>query len=58
MTTDDQYQYQSGYKYPYYFDAVISEAIKKYGLSETEIMNGGYKIYTSLNQNYQKRIAS
>ncbi|MCI1920285.1 MAG: PBP1A family penicillin-binding protein [Liquorilactobacillus nagelii] len=56
MTTDDQYQYQSGYKYPYYFDAVISEAIKKYGLSETEIMNGGYKIYTSLNQNYQKEL--
>jgi penicillin-binding protein 2A len=56
MVTDDQYHYQSGYKYPYYFDAVINEAIKKYGLSETEIMNGGYKIYTALNQNYQKQL--
>ncbi|WP_010580108.1 PBP1A family penicillin-binding protein [Liquorilactobacillus vini] len=53
MTTKDRYHYQSGYKYPYYFDAVISEAINKYGLTESEIMNGGYKIYTSLNQNYQ-----
>ena len=53
MVTKDHYEYQSGYKYPYYFDAVIEEAIKKYGLTESEIMNGGYKIYTALNQSYQ-----
>lgn len=41
------------YAYPYYFDAVINEAIDKYGLSEEDIMNGNYKIYTNLNQNYQ-----
>ncbi|MDC7952373.1 PBP1A family penicillin-binding protein [Liquorilactobacillus mali] len=56
MTVHDNYQYESGYKYPYYFDAVISEAISRYGLSETEIMNGGYKIYTSLNQTYQTKM--
>ncbi|WP_415602864.1 PBP1A family penicillin-binding protein [Liquorilactobacillus hordei] len=56
MTVHDNYQYESGYKYPYYFDAVINEAISKYGLSETEIMNGGYKIYTSLNQTYQTKM--
>ena len=53
MTTNDSYQYTSSYRYPYYFDAVINEAMNRYGLSETDIMNRGYKIYTSLNQNYQ-----
>ncbi|MGL4698190.1 MAG: transglycosylase domain-containing protein [Apilactobacillus waqarii] len=47
------YQYKDGYKYPYYFDAVIDEAINKYGLSESDIMNRGYKIYTTLNQDQQ-----
>ena len=43
----DDYQYGS------YFDAVIQEAEKKYGLSENDIVNNGYKIYTELDQNYQ-----
>lgn len=54
MVTHDTYEYHSGYNYPYYFDAVISEAINRYGLTEKDIMNGGYKIYTSLNQKQQK----
>lgn len=41
------------YKYPYYFDAVISEAIEVSGLKDEEISNGGYKIYTALDQQYQ-----
>ncbi|WP_334115494.1 PBP1A family penicillin-binding protein [Ligilactobacillus sp.] len=53
MITSDNYQYDSGYRYPYFFDAVIDEAIRKYGLSEEDIMNRGYKIYTTLDQNYQ-----
>lgn len=53
MITSDNYQYDSGYRYPYFFDAVIDEVIKKYGLSEEDIMNRGYKIYTTLDQNYQ-----
>lgn len=56
MVTKDTYVYNSGYKYPYYFDAVISEAIEQYGLSESDIMNRGYKIYTTLNQNYQTKM--
>lgn len=56
MITDDNYKYTSGYKYPYYFDAVISEAINEYGLSESDIMNRGYKIYTELDQNYQAQM--
>ena len=44
------------YAYPYYFDAVINEAIHKYGLSEEDIMNGNYKIYTNLNQTYQTEL--
>ncbi|MBU5308900.1 PBP1A family penicillin-binding protein [Ligilactobacillus saerimneri] len=56
MTTSDRYEYKSGYRYPYFFDAVINEAIKKYGLSESEVMNGGYKIYTTLDQTYQQKM--
>lgn len=41
------------YKYPSYFDAVINEAISVYGISEKDIVNNGYKIYTELDQNYQ-----
>ncbi len=54
MNLVDTYKATRGYKYPYYFDAVISEAISKYGLSENEIMSKGLKIYTTLDQNYQK----
>ena len=41
------------YRYPSYFDAVINEAINNYGLTEEEIVNNGYRIYTELDQNYQ-----
>lgn len=41
------------YAYPSYFDAVIDEAIHTYGISENDIVNNGYKIYTELDQNYQ-----
>ncbi|MFI3728770.1 PBP1A family penicillin-binding protein [Vagococcus fluvialis] len=41
------------YKYPYYFDAVIKEATEVANLKDEEISNGGYKIYTALDQQYQ-----
>ncbi|MFU2164496.1 penicillin-binding protein PBP2A [Streptococcus pluranimalium] len=41
------------YQYPSYFDAVIQEAIQQYGLTEDDIVNKGYKIYTELDQSYQ-----
>ncbi|WP_057768797.1 PBP1A family penicillin-binding protein [Lactobacillus selangorensis] len=53
LVVKNTYTQGDGYKYPYYFDAVINEAISRYGLTEEEIMNKGYKIYTSLNQTYQ-----
>lgn len=43
----------SKYAYPSYFDAVINEAISRYGLKESDIVNNGYRIYTELDQNYQ-----
>lgn len=54
IVTRDTYVRKDGYKYPYYFDAVIDEAISKYGMTESEIMNRGYRIYTNLNQSQQK----
>lgn len=54
LTVSNGYHSDDGYRYPYYFDAVISEAISQYGLSEKEVMNDGYRIYTRLDQGQQK----
>ena len=43
----------SDYRYPSYFDAAVNEAVSKYNLTEEEIVNNGYRIYTELDQNYQ-----
>ncbi|WNS73490.1 PBP1A family penicillin-binding protein [Bacillus sp. DTU_2020_1000418_1_SI_GHA_SEK_038] len=40
-------------KYPYYVDAVLDEAIQKYGLTQEEIFTRGYRIYTEMDQNLQ-----
>ena len=53
LTLNDTYHGKDGYKYPYFFDAVVNEAISKYGLKEEDVMNKGLKIYTTLNQDYQ-----
>ncbi|WP_071394693.1 transglycosylase domain-containing protein [Bacillus tuaregi] len=49
---DDQYKG----KYPYYIDYIIEEAIKKYGLTEKEVLSGGLHIYTELNPEIQKNL--
>jgi len=41
-------------QYPYYTDLVIREAIETYGLSENDVLHGGLRIYTTLNQSMQK----
>lgn len=40
-------------KYPYYVDAVLNEAINRYGLTQDEILTRGYRIYTEMDQNIQ-----
>ncbi|WP_456276855.1 transglycosylase domain-containing protein [Bacillus sp. AK128] len=37
-------------QYPYYSDAVIDEAITRYGLTQEEILTRGYRIYTEMDQ--------
>lgn len=56
LVLNDTYSSEDGYKYPYFFDSVITEAISKYGLTEEEVMNKGLKIYTTLDQNYQSQM--
>ncbi|RMC49126.1 PBP1A family penicillin-binding protein [Lactobacillus sp. ESL0228] len=56
LTLKDTYHNKDGYRYPYFFDAVIDEAISRYGLKEEDVMNKGLKIYTTLNQNYQDQL--
>lgn len=55
LTINDTYVPEHDtYKYPYYFDAVIDEAVNVTKLKDEDISNGGYKIYTSLDQLYQQ----
>lgn len=42
--------------YPYYVDAVLDEAINKYGLTQEEILTRGYQIYTEMDQNLQSSL--
>ncbi len=56
VTIVNGYQQQSGYRYPSYFDAVIGEAESRYHLSEADILNKGYTIYTTLNQEIQSQM--
>lgn len=46
----------SNYNYPYFFDDVINEAISKYDLKEDDILNDGYKIYTTMDQTDQTNL--
>ena len=43
-------------KFPYYVDAVINEAINRYGLTQDEILTKGYEIYTEMDQNLQSSL--
>ncbi len=52
----DRYNSENGYRYPYYFDAVINEAVNKYDFEEEDLLNKGYTIYTSLNQTHQQQM--
>lgn len=56
LTLNNTFKYKDGYRYPYFFDAVVDEAISRYGLKEEDVMNKGLKIYTTLNQNYQQAL--
>ena len=56
LTLKNTFKNKDGYRYPYFFDAVVDEAISKYGLTEEQVMNKGLKIYTTLNQNYQSKM--
>ncbi len=54
LTLKDTFTQENGYRYPYFFDAVIDEAIERYGLTEEDVMNKGLKIYTTLDQPQQQ----
>lgn len=40
-------------KYPYYVDQVLDEAIHNYGLTQDDLLTGGYKIFTELDPTMQ-----
>ncbi len=56
LALSDGYNFEDTYRYPSYFDAVITEATDRYGFEESEILNGGYTIYTTLNQSQQQQM--
>ncbi|MFD1441957.1 PBP1A family penicillin-binding protein [Lacticaseibacillus hegangensis] len=56
LTLKDTYTADNQQKYPYFFDSVIEEAYKQDGISQDDIVNKGYRIYTTLNPTYQNRM--
>ncbi|MGX6961553.1 transglycosylase domain-containing protein [Vagococcus xieshaowenii] len=51
---DNYNETTNGYRYPYYFDAVLNEVEAKTKISAEDLQKKGYKVYTYLNQNYQQ----
>ena len=51
----DTFSTANSQKYPSYFDSVIEEA-RSEGISVDDILNKGYKIYTNLDQTYQRNL--
>ncbi|MGG1677280.1 transglycosylase domain-containing protein [Neobacillus sp. NRS-1170] len=45
-------------KFPYYVDQVLDEAIHQYGLSQDDLLTGGYQIYTELDPHMQSVMES
>lgn len=56
LTLVNNYQQSDEYRYPYFFDAVLDEAYNKYDIKEEDILNKGYKIYTTLDQTIQSQM--
>ena len=52
--SDNYNETTNGYRYPYYFDAVLNEVESKTKISVEDLQKKGYKVYTYLNQNYQQ----
>ncbi|MBM7694144.1 penicillin-binding protein 2A [Peribacillus deserti] len=53
LNTDNKEDPLKG-KYPHFVDAVFEEAVKKYKLDQDKLLTGGYRIYTTLDQDMQK----
>lgn len=53
IVLQDKYESGANYKYAHFFDTVIDEAIHKHGISEEDLLTKGYKIYTTLNTDFQ-----
>lgn len=58
LQLSNAYDSTDDYNYPYYFDAVINEAVNRYGFDEEELLNRGYTVYTSLDQNQQQAMTN
>ncbi|MGO4936783.1 transglycosylase domain-containing protein [Fundicoccus sp. Sow4_H7] len=54
----DGYVSTDSHEYPFYFDAVINEAVNLANIPEADLLSKGYQIYTNLNVNYQWAIDS
>lgn len=55
LTLIDNYNDSTNsYTYAYYFDSILDEVERETKISVEDIQNKGYKVYTYLDQNYQK----
>lgn len=51
-----RYSPKDNYPYPYFLDYIIEQLVHKYGLTESQVYDGGLKVYTTLDQNIQQNI--
>lgn len=56
LVVKNTYEQSDGYKYPYYFDEVVNEAVNRFGIKEEDLVKNGYKIYTALDQSQQSKL--
>ncbi|SPC37636.1 PBP1A family penicillin-binding protein [Latilactobacillus fuchuensis] len=56
LVVKNTYEQSDSYKYPYYFDEVVNEAVNRFGIKEEDLVKNGYKIYTALDQTQQSKM--
>lgn len=54
IVTDNYMDSRKDNQYPYFFDEVIREAERVANIKDADLLNKGYKIYTTLDQQYQQ----
>ncbi len=56
LTVVDNYSQATAEKYPWFFDSVIEEARDKYNIQPDQLLNKGYRVYTTMDPTAQTQL--